>query len=197
MLGGTLLAGSWITAGFKLSGDTPNYSVQDITDTVEGCLYQSGSFNTVIAYLQPEGIFNDAYLTVDAEPYHDFADIQDVGGFIQQVLGYCFPQLVIKQRDSVIVNFSPVSSGNNVSGNPVITQPGSKCPVGFYDNGWFSVNCVPLPVNQPNAPGQCDWNKLSFADYAACQLGVKPSQAVIAGVVVALVGVIAISKIAK
>lgn len=203
-MGGVLKAGSWITAGFKLSDSTPNYTAQDITDTVEGCLYSSGSFNTVIAYVKGQGFFDPSvYLTIDAEPYHDFAQPDDVSGFITQVLGYCFPQLIIEQREAVIVNSSPAGSVNNSggrqsSGSPALTPPGSKCPAGYYDNGWFSVNCVPVQtVNTASPSSQCDWSKMTFGDYAACQLGIKPSQAVIVGVIGALAGVILISKLAK
>lgn len=201
-LAGYLVAGSRIRVGFRVNaGDDamPNYSVDDIANTIEGCLYNTGSFNYVRAYVQPEDIFTGAYVTIEAEPYHDFAQAEDVGGFIQQTLAYCFPQLSIKKRDAVVVDYVPASAANNPNVQQPTSSPsgsGQKCPPGFYDNGWFGVNCVPLPTNNP-ASNKCDFSNQSWSDYLACQLGIKPSQAALAGVVVGLVGIIAIGKIVK
>ena len=209
MLGATLPAKSWIAAGFSLSAKTQNYSAQDIVDTVEGCLYQTGSFNTVIAYLKPEGFFSDAYLTVDAETYHDFAQPDDVSGFIFQTLGYCFPELIITEREPVIVGHiaSGGSSGNpsnpgnrQPSGNPNQTVTPTGCPPGYYNASYLAwlgmLDCRKLPDTAPEID-ECDWNTMDWDDYIACQLGIKTKEAVIVGALAALVGVIAISKIAK
>lgn len=197
MLNGMLPAGSIVTVTVQLAVNWSFFGGgglrQYVLEQVEGALYGTGGFSQVSTTF--EGSYTSLTVTVGitVKTVYDHADVEDVGNWIQGAIQE-YTDLNFKSR-------SAATSPNAVSTIPSQQQqsiPGSKCPPGYYDNGWFSVNCVPLPSNQQVTPsGQCDWDKLSLADYAACQLGIKPTEAVIVGAVIALVGVIAISKIAK
>lgn len=196
MLGGMLPAGSIVTVTLQLAVNWSFFGGgglrQYVLDQVEGALYGTGGFSQVSLTFEGSFTSNTVTVGVTVKTVYDHADVEDVGNWIQGAIQE-YTDLNFKSR-------SAATSPNAVSNIPPQQQqniPGSKCPLGYYDNGWFSVNCVPLPVNTPSNPSQCDWDRLSLADYAACQLGIKPTEAVIAGAVIALVGVIAISKLVK
>jgi len=199
MLGGMLPSGSNVSVTVQLS---VNYAFfgggslrQYVLEQVEGALYGTGGFSQVSLTFDGSYISNTVTVGITVKTVYDHADVEDVGNWIQGAIQE-YTDLNFKSR-SVATSPNAVSATVPPPGNPATVLPGSKCPAGYYDNGWFSVNCVPLPANTPSNPSQCDWDKLSLVDYAACQLGIKPTEAVIVGAVAALVGVIAISKIAK
>lgn len=186
-------------ADLSAGADARTYSVSDVGDVVEGCLYSTGAFWSV--GLSESGWIKQE-VTIRVTCATDFTRLADVRDLIIGELYNC-AGIRVEQFGYAVVSV-PARATNagtvGTSGNPAsdgITA-NNKCPQGFYDNGWFSVNCVPLPTaNASSSPAQCDWNKLSFSEYAACQLGITPSKAAVVGVIAALVGVIAISKIAK
>jgi hypothetical protein len=111
--------------------------------------------------------------------------------------GDCFDALYNK----VSCNSPTVAGVISASGEPTVTpdnqqQTSSKCPPGYYDAGWVWTDCKPLS-QQRQQPPQCDWNTMSLTNYAACLLGVTPSNAALIGAFGALLGVILIAKIAK
>ena len=188
-----------VFAGGATSG-TPTY-LDYAGDLIEGCLYDSGGFD----FLElSETTFAPKEITIRATCASDFAHLSDVFGLIVGQLYNCAGLGTITLSQSIVSSPSGNQGGAQPGpvGAPVVAPASNgKCPAGYYDDSYFwqPVHCVlPSAVNSPDATlAQCDWNKLSLGDYVACQLGIKPQQALIAGAVVALVGVIAISKIAK
>lgn len=189
----------WTPGGYSIGQDEPG-----IKDLIEGCIYQTGLATSVDVSESGWGLFNHliqirvttpAVLSnvADGEPLTDFPDIV---WELQNCAG-----LVVEIYDQRVVSLgSPVAAAPDIAQaiqeRDRAAQPQAvnktPCKEGYYDNGIFSVNCVPYSKQQ-----KCDWNSLGLGDYFACQLGLTPSMGVIAGVGLALIGVIAISKIAK
>lgn len=189
--------------GYSLGIDDPG-----LQDTVEGCMWRTGGFTDVQVSEVSAGFVNHSIL-IRVTCATDFAHLPDVFNLIVGTLYDCAGLSAETQAFSLVSVPAGAASdpaaaviGSGGTSNPPAGNvvSGSKCPAGYYDNSWpwQAVNCVLLPTSgAPNDPAQCDWNKLSFSEYAACQLGITPSRAAVVGVIAALVGVIAISKIAK
>ncbi len=201
LMGSLLAAGSQIRVTFTL-GSVPTYSIEDITSTIEGCLYNSGAFTFVSATVQAEGVLYNARVTVAVETYFDFAQLEDVGGYIHQQLQNCFPELQIVNRSSVTLDYVP----DAVAGNPNVQQPNANsqadkggCPAGTVPvtRYWGLVKTCEQPTVARDSKTKCDWDSMDFSDYLACELGIKPAQALAVGVGVGLLIVIGISKVAK
>ena len=147
---------------------SPNYVIA----TGIGCLYQSGAFADVNIEFK-QGWFTN-YLTVSGITAFDFAAPEDIGGYIQEMLLSCMPNLQFTRRDDVVIDGIPQSA----AGNPNVAQPNAD-----------------LYTGAPNS--QCNWESQKLTDYLACKMGVTPTTAIAIGVGLGLVGVILISKAAR
>lgn len=169
----TIRAGSKARVGFRYSCAFCLETGLDppmIENTVEGCLYASGGFNTVKATVSTGLIYQD-YLAVEVTTVFDFGKAEDIGGFIQEKLKECFPSFagLIDGRDPTLVDAVPV-------GTPIPTM---QVPPGQNGSG----------------KGECSAEK--GLNYAACLLGLKPSQGVYVGVIGTLAAMLVLTKVFK
>jgi len=195
---GTVTTGSYVVAGsiiewggyLRASDVGAIYPFTEYwQDMIEGCLYQTGGFSSV-QVSKVAGWVND-YVGIRVEVANDFGRLEDVFNLIVGQLSYC----VGIYPDSRA--FWVLSTPPSVQGNNQYAQPGA----GGSSNSGSQENSSPWwPFGGSSNSGngsECDWLKQSWADYLACQLGIKPSQAAFAGIVIGLVGVIAIGKVVK
>lgn len=105
--GPVLCAGSEIRVGFQLAYSLTPYFLNDLSEAVEGCLYASGGFDSVIVQIQ-EGSFY-VYVLVKGVTAVDFADKEDVGALVAGVINQCGGKQ-IGRRDPVQVD-NPPSDG--------------------------------------------------------------------------------------
>jgi len=174
-LGDILAAGSVARVGFQIRTNAamPENDPTYLQNAVEGCLYQSGAFYTVTTQFAP-GYLQD-YLAIQGRTTFDFSQTEDFGGFVQQVIQSCLPNLTINRRDAVVVDSIPSD------------QAGAQ---GTQQPNWNDYRETPKPKK--------DCSKLTaWDDWIACQLGVSTSQAVAVGVLGALLGVVLIGKVVK
>lgn len=171
----TIKAGSRARVGFRFSCAfclIGELEPAEVKNTVEGCLYASGAFSTVSVTVSRGYIYQD-YLTVEVTTVFDWGKAEDIGGAIQQQLEQCYPALakMIDGRDMVLVDAVPV-------GTPVPTYQ------------------TPPPPGGDNAKkGEC--SKETGLSYAACLVGLKPSQGVWVGAIGTLAGLLLINKLVK
>lgn len=198
---GGLPAGSAVKVGFELQKPGVLRTSGDPLDwgpAIEGCVYRSGAFTDVRVAYDARGWFHD-YVTVVMETYEDLGNIEDAGDYAETAIRDCFPDLVITRRDATVGVGATDSQGNalpqgGTPGSP--TTPGSQgCPQGTAPVWhWWGLKTTCDPIQAP-ANDECEHK--SGMDWMACELGIGPSSGAVVGVVVALVAVIAISKIAK
>lgn len=154
-------------------GDTQ--AIEKVRSAIEDCMWGSNAFYDLSVQLIDNPTEN--YLIVSGKTVFDFSDKEDIGGYIWQQLSSCGISN-IKSRDAVVIDAIPAQYAG---------QSGVQQPITYV-------------YGDPNKPpkAKCDWaTSKSWTDYLACQLDVTTSTAVTVGVVAALVGVIAISKLAK
>lgn len=170
----TIRAGSKARVGFRYSCSFCLDTGLDppmIENTIEGCLYASGAFNTVKATVSTGLIYQD-YVAVEVTTVFDFGKAEDIGGFIQEKIKECFPNFagLIDGRDPTLVDAVPV-------GTPIPTMQ------------------VPASAQAGAGSGECSAEK--GLNYAACLLGLKPSQGVYVGVIGTLAAMLVLTKVFK
>lgn len=173
---GNLITGSLIRVGFEYGIDRSAGDLSALSyfqDALIGCLYDSGAFSDLNIQIST-GWLHD-YMTITGITAFDFAQREDIGGYIQDVIQGCLPFVSISRRDAVIVDAIPQTQ---------IGQAGVEQPEAGLSTG------------APRS-GQCDWNQMKISDYFACQFGVTPTSAAVIGVGVGLLGVVLISKLAR
>jgi len=194
-LGELLANGSRIRIGFRLLdlyGGIADRS--GVPDDIEGCLYQTGAFNSVTVQLSESAALD--YLLIQGEVATDFAAVEDVASLIAGQVAQCLPSgMSITSSDALAIDFRP--TGRTDAAAPRDTHGGLICPPGTRAQsvwGGLSTQCVKIGGQPDGAPSQCDWSKLSIGDYLACQLGVTPTTAILIGI---LGGVVALRVIQK
>lgn len=202
MLGqqGTVLTGSYVVAGtviewggyLRASDIGQIYPFNDYwQDVIEGCLYQTGGFSLVQAS-KVAGWVND-YVGIRVEAANDFAKLEDVFNLIVDQLSFC-AGIYPDSKAFWVLSTPSGTPNNNQYALPGVGGSSNSGQSNSNGSSWWPFGSS---SGGGNSSSECDWSRQSWADYAACQLGIKPSQAAIAGVVVALVGIIAIGKIVK
>jgi hypothetical protein len=174
LLGSLLPAGSQVKTGFQVSLDWSMFGSQasaaDISNVIEGCVYTTGGFDAVSVDVQGSYFSNSAYITVAVQTVNDHADIEDVGNWIQGQIQTCLPDIQIVRRDATVGIGQTDSVGN------------------------------PLPQGnqrKDDTPAKCDWSKLKWSDWLACEMGITPSSAALVGAVAGIGGVFLILTLAK
>lgn len=174
-LGALLPAGSQVKTGFIIELDWSIFgsagSATDLQNAIEGCVYSSGGFNAVSVAVNGSYLSNSAYVTVAVETYYDHANLEDVGDWLRGIIQGCLPGVQVTFQDRTVG-----VTTTDAAGNPL---PQGNAP------------------NQPGQPSQCDWSKMKWSDYLACQLGITPSSAALVGLGIGAVGVIAIASLAR
>jgi len=160
--------GSQVRVGFNYnidrSGGYDLSALHNFPNAIQTCLYPYNYLQSVQAIIS-SGWTTD-YMTIQGPTQGDYLFSEDIGELFHQALLECFPFLIINKRDPVMVDAIPTQ----YAGNPDVAQPGGytpqqpmtttaprqpmtgapqttatpKCPAGFFDNGWFSTNCVPV-----------------------------------------------------
>jgi len=174
-----LAAGSMIRVGFNVrtAYGTPEDDPATLELKIMSCLYSTGLFDNVDAVFS-SGYLKD-YVTVSARTLIDFSQAEDAAGNITEVIKNCAPRVTLLNRDPVVIDSIPEEQANT----PGIQQPNYR----RYENQYRGT---------PNAPKKDCWNSTnSWTDYLACEMGVTPSTAVVTGIVIALVGVVAFKKV--
>lgn len=175
-LGSILAAGSVARVGFQIRTNAayPESDPAFLQNAVEGCLYNSGAFYEVQTQFS-SGWLND-YLAIQGRTTFEFSQTEDFGGYVQQVIQSCLPQLEIVKRDAVVVDSIPADQAN---------AQGTQQP------NWQDYRGTP---EKPKT----DCSKVqAWDDWIACQLGISTSQAVAVGVIGTLLGVVIIGKVVK
>lgn len=180
LLGATLPAGSQVKVGFEVkkpgfigqSGDPVDYQ-----NAIEGCVYSTGGFDYVqVAY--KNGYVYD-YATIVVTTTVDHGDIEDVGNWIQGAIQSCLPELEIVRRDTTV----PIAG----------TPDNSGCQPGTHKSGWLFTSCVPDTA----PPSQCDFSKMKWADWLACEIGITPSSAALVGAGLGIGAIVLIASLAR
>lgn len=163
-----LISGSQVRVGFEYrinrDGGYDLSALHNFPNAIQTCLYPYGYFRTMTAVVS-SGWIND-YVTISGITEGDYLFSEDLGELVHQALAECFPFMTINKRDPVIIDAIP----SQYAGDPNVAQAGGytpqqpmtttaprqpmtgatqtptspKCPPGYYDNGWFSTNCVPV-----------------------------------------------------
>jgi len=190
-IGDYVLAGSVIAWGGHIVQVQDGASVgwtQDLEGRIKNALWAHGGFSNVNAG-QIGGWLNP-YISIRVTTRSDFAHLADVFDTIQGAIwqaGYA------PQSTDFVVEYSPAQP--NQTGIATAGTGGTvNAPTSNNGGSWWPFGGS---NNQQPASAECDWASMSWGNYLACQLGIKPTEAVIVGAVGALVGVIAISKLVK
>jgi len=190
-IGDYVLAGSVIAWGGHIVQQQDGASVgwsQDLEGRIKNALWNHGGFSNVNAG-QIGGWLNP-YISIRVTTRSDFAHLSDVFDTIQ---GAIWQSGYAPQSTDFVVEYSPAQSNQ-----PGIATAGTggtvNTPSPSSGGSWWPFGGS---SNQQSAPSECDWASMSWGNYLACQLGIKPTEAVIVGAIGALAGVILISKIAK
>ncbi|MDE2019805.1 MAG: hypothetical protein KGJ13_05685 [Patescibacteria group bacterium] len=169
-----LPAGSLVKVGFQVYPGVTLIGSQSLADdysaAIEGCVYASGGFDLVQVQWAGGYFSSDAYVTAVVQTAQDHGDIEDVGSWVQGILQECLPGLQVLRRDKTVGVGLTDSQGNQL---PQGNQPGGA------------------------APSRCDWSKLKWADWIACQFGVTPSSAALIGVGLGVGVVVLIASLAR
>lgn len=123
-----LCAGSTFHVGFQLAFSLSPYFLNDLSEAVEGCLYQTGGFGSVSVQVT-EGAFY-VYVLVRGVTAVDFGQVEDVGALIAGVINQCGGKQ-IGRRDPVEVDSSPEGATEDcqprkITNEPAVTQPGQN-----------------------------------------------------------------------
>ncbi len=175
-----LIAGSFIRVGFRLNTAYGTPEDQDsgaLMARVMSCLYADGKLDYVDAEFS-SGWFTD-YITVTGRTLIDFAQAEDVGGYIQQVIQRCLPYVTISGRDPVVVDSIPADQAQT----PGVQQP-----------TWQQYQPPGTGQYRGSAPSGCSFEKMSLTDYLACQLGMTPTNAAVVGAAGALLVALVVMK---
>lgn len=121
---GNVPGGSQIRVGFKYSPRIFRDSSLDprtVKQTVEGCLYGTGAFNSVTAEYT-KGTLSE-YVTIRATTGTDFGSPEDIANLIENRIRECYPDLGVQidRRDQILVDAVP--QGTNISTIPVESRP--------------------------------------------------------------------------
>jgi len=191
--GDYVLAGSKIAWGGHIVQQQDNAAVgwtQELEGRIKNALWAHGGFSNVNAG-QLGGWLNP-YISIRVTTGVDFAHLSDVFDTIE---GAIWQSGYAPESTDFVVEYSPAQpnqSGIATAGTGGTVNAsnssggGSWWPFGGGGSG-----------GSISSPSECDWASMSWGNYLACQLGIKPTEAVIVGAVGALVGVIAISKLVK
>jgi hypothetical protein len=212
LMGALLVSGSEVQVGFSYNTERGTYEDSNpdwVRQVIVGSMLGSGAFTAASAVITESSLstYIPRYITVYGKTAHDFADEEDVGGFVYDLFREFLPDVNIYRVDSVLIrSVPPAASGNPGVAQPNIpagwnrppgavftptpTRPSPNCPEGFYDAGWLGVNCKPIGSNQP---GRCDFDAMEFDDWLGCALGVTPAT----GVFIGAAAVLAVILIAK
>jgi hypothetical protein len=206
LMSGLLVEGSEIQVGVSYNTERGTYEDSNpdwVRQVIVGSMLGSGAFSEASAVRSYSALstYLPQYLTIYGKVAHDFANDQDVGGFIRELFTEYLPDVNVYRVDAVLIRSVPAGQAGNPnvaqpntpadwqrpSGpafTPTPTRPSPNCPEGFYDAGWFGVNCKPIT---PGTPGRCDFDSMEWDEYLGCVLDVSPSQAVVAAAVAAVV----------
>jgi hypothetical protein len=196
MSGLTLAAGSHFRQGYQLhypyscgiasSTATSGLPIQ-VTDEVEGCLYNTGAFTNVTATCSGGWITGSQYLLVEGDTAVDFAQPSDLTGLITDNLKNCVTTIgtdaAINNVDPLQIDAIPTTVAGNQNYQQTTTGPGSLQQIA-------TTNQLQQQQNQNQPGAQCDWNTMSFGQYLGCQLGF--SSGITAGVALGAVVIIAL-----
>jgi len=161
-----LKAGSRVRVGFLLnteyfSTDYENVIIPDL----EGCLYGTGQFDLVEIYIDKGGVFARDTMIVVAVTAADFADFEDYGGLVAQVIQVCAPDVHVSERKPVVIDAEPEATKND----PNVAH------VNAIDTG-------------PKKQDKC--KDLPFFDYLTCETGLSKGTIGIGGPVLLIGGLI-------
>lgn len=192
--GDYVLAGSRIAWGGHIVQQQDGAAVgwtQNLEASIKNALWAHGGFSEVNAG-QIGGWLNP-YISIRVTTRSDFAHLADVFATIE---GAIWQSGYAPESTDFVVEYSPASpgqsgvatagTGGTINTPSPVSGGGSWWPFG---GGGSS--------NSNSSPSECDWANMSWGNYLACQLGIKPTEAVIVGAIGALAGVILISKLAK
>lgn len=197
---GTVMTGSYVVAGsiiewggyLRASDVGAIYPFTEYwKDVIEGCLYQTGGFSSVQAS-KVAGLVND-YIGIRVEVANDFSKLEDVFNLIVGQLSSC-ADIYLDSRAFWILSVPANTPNDNQYAQPGAggsTNPGSQSS---SSSSWWPFGSKNLTNDSPT---KCNWSKLSWTDYLACQLGLTPSSAGLVGVglgVGAVVLLLALSK---
>jgi hypothetical protein len=119
-LGALLAGGSKVRVGFSYNTAYQTYEDLNpdwVRQVVIGAMLGSGAFTEAAAVRQP-GTWRE-YLTVYGTTAFDFAQPEDVGDFIQQLIREYLPEVTIYGRDPVVIDSVPAAVANQ----PNVQQP--------------------------------------------------------------------------
>jgi hypothetical protein len=173
-LRGLLKAGTPISQGVQLGIFTSAIDANDI----EGCLYSTGAFSQLNVSIS--GYF-DVYVQIDAIPSIDFADPKDLQSIIVSTINGCISR-EIKSVYQMSIGQPPAEF---------------KDAPGVQQSNYQQLFQLPTTGDQDRskASGACGAEK--GLNYAACALGLKPTQGVWVGVIGTLAGVLILTKVLK
>lgn len=172
-------------ATFRIGMNITPDRVPDVPADVEGCLYNTGAFWEVSASIpNADDWFSvHPYLVIQGRTATAFADSNDLKNLIvgQLQAGCALSVISVNAVDNLVIDSIP---------QEYVGQAGAQQP------NYNDSNVTPQNNNSgnPNQSAKCDWNKLSFGDYIACETGFTKTTGMIAVVALLLVGVVALKR---
>lgn len=184
-MSGILAAGSQVRVGFVLGGGliggVPNYGyVEQIAlPDMEGCLYDTGQFESIAFDYTKGGVASRDYFVISATTAQDFSQTEDFGGLVAQTMQLCAPDLYgfVSRRDPVVVDHIPASLVGMVN----VQQPNA------VDSGATG------PAAKP--PDKCQG--LPFFDYVSCETGLSTTGIKTGGIAIVVGGLILIAVLLR
>lgn len=182
LMGALLAAGSQVRVGFAYESvatqsqinqglDRPVY----IQDMLRNSLLEAGVFDSVSVTVSPPPVsfLTDGYILIQGINRGQQSNPDNIGLTVQNFIAQALPAIAVTRRDPVVIDAIPASA----QGRSDVAQP-----------NWQQY--TPQAQQQQAQAGECNWDRLSFGDYIACQLGItSPLGGVGVGAVGALVAV--------
>lgn len=179
LMGALLVSGSQVRVGFAYESVATQSQINQglerpvyIQDMLRNSLLEAGIFDSVSVTVSPPPIsfVTDGYILVQGTTRGQQGDPNNIGLIVQNFIAQALPAINVTRRDPVVIDAVPTSA------------------IGRSDVAQVNAQQYAPQNQQQNQSQECDWDKLSFGDYVACQLGItSPIGGIGAGAVSALV----------
>lgn len=182
LMGELVAPGSIVRVGFAFEMANTDYGLnseaqgfQNVAEALRQHLLEQGTFSAVQVSVNPPQYWGiqDGYITVQVTLTDGQSNPRNIGDAVQYKLSDHTLGVIVTKRDFERIDFVPPSE----VGKPGVAQVTPQ-------------QATQTSPNQPQAPGACNWDTMSFGDYVSCQLGItSPIGGVSVGAFGALIAV--------
>lgn len=189
LMGALLAPGSQVRVGFAYETVATQSQINQglerpvyIQDMLRNSLLEAGVFDSVSVTVSPPPVsfLTDGYILVQGITRSQQSSPDNIGQIAQSFIAQALPAISVTRRDPVVIDAIPA----NAQGQSNIAQP-----------NWQQY--TPQAQQQQAQAGECNWDRQSFGDYLACQIGItSPIGGIAAGTVGGLAGALILGLIA-